>query len=659
VRFETTPEAITDDDDAIRAAVEAAAVVPLVAAVAHATGDRAILREELRPDPLLMLSPDGGLTPEQQALGRDLAAAALARWRDAGCPPAPVPTGDDLRALVDFVVGGAEVEYHRPLLEEELAIGGQDLRAPSWHKDDVAPRTPMSVAIVGAGMSGIAAAHRLQQAGVPFVIFEKNPEAGGTWFENAYPGCRVDIPNHAYSFSFAQTGDWPGFYSSQDVLLDYFTACVDHLGLRPHIRFGTEVLGAGWEEATATWVVRTRDAAGVESEHRAHVLVSAVGQLNRPSFPDIPGRERYAGDSFHSARWDHDVALEGRRVGIIGTGASAAQFIPHVARVAEELVVFQRTPPWLIPTPEYADEVPAGLRWVLRHLPDYARWDRLWLFWRTHEGLLPMAEVDASWDQGEQSVSMMNEFIRQMLVAYLQEQFPEPELLEKVLPAYPPLAKRFVRDNGVWAETLHRPNVELCTERIEEITEKGVRTADGREHEVDVLIYGTGFQASAFLSPMRITGRGGVDLHERWGGDARAYLGLTVPGFPNLFLLYGPNTNIVVNGSIIYFSECEAHYVVESVRLLLERGPGAWMDCRPEVHDAYNERIDAANRRRAWGASSVNSWYKNATGRVAQNWPFALLEFWQQTRTPDPTDYECGMASGAMAPGNAPGSGAL
>ena len=233
---------------------------------------------------------------------------------------------------------------------------------------------------------------------------------------------------------------------------------------------------------------------------------------------------------------------------------------------------------------------------------------------------------------------MMNEFIRQMLLEHLKAGFPEPDLLAAVVPDYPPLAKRFVRDNGIWARTLHRDDVQLVTTGIERITEHGITTVDGVEHPVDVIIYGTGFQASRFLTPMQVTGRGGVDLHEQWGGDARAYLGITVPHFPNLFLFYGPNTNIVVNGSIIYFSELEARYAVEAIGMLLREGKRA-LDVRPEVHDAYNAEVDARNAEMAWSFSKVSSWYKAASGRSAQNWPFSLLEYWKRTVEPDPDDY--------------------
>jgi 4-hydroxyacetophenone monooxygenase len=487
-------------------------------------------------------------------------------------------------------------------------------------------------------MSGLLAAHRLRQAGVDVTILEKDDDVGGTWYENTYPGCRVDVPNHFYSYSFAQSSQWPQFFSTQPALLDYFRQCADDLGLRPLIRFGTEVVEARFDEDEQRWAVTTRGPDGTEGVEDFEVVVSAVGQLNRPKFPDIPGQADFAGPSFHSARWDHDVDLAGKRVAVIGTGASAAQFIPHVAEEADELLVFQRTPPWLAPTPNYHDDLPAELCWFMEHVPDYARWDRLVQFWRMHEGLLPAAVVDPEWPDHERSMSLLNDVVRQLLTAHLEAEFADPELRAKMIPPYPPLAKRIVRDNGSWPRALQQPHVSVHTEAIDAVTKAGIRTVDGEEHEVDVIIYGTGFTASEFLTPMRVVGVDGADLHERWAGDARAYLGVTVPEFPNLFLLYGPNTNIVINGSIIYFSECEVHYLTEAMRLLLEGGHRS-MDCRAEVHDAYNERIDAANRGMVWGAAEVNSWYRNAKGRVAQNWPFSLLEYWQQTRQPDPADY--------------------
>lgn len=652
MRFATATAPIEADDEEIRAALDHADLPALLVSVAHLTGDASLLDSRFAPDPAAVLDPDCGITPEVAAEARDRATEALARYRDAGCPPQPaVPTGD-FRRMVAFLIGDAQTDEYLPLLWEESGLGG-DLRAPGWHKDDLAPDTPFTVAIVGAGMSGLVTAYRLAQAGVPYVIFEKNANVGGTWFENQYPGCRVDVPNHLYSYSFAQTGDWPQFFSSQPVLLDYFRQCADEFDITEHIRFNTEVVRAVFDDQRQVWSVTVRDAvpsgddnsadAGAEADRpeataEFQAVVSAVGQLNQPSFPDIPGRDRFRRPSFHSARWRHDLDLSGKRVAVIGTGASAAQFIPAVAEQAGELVVFQRTPPWIFPTPEYQEELPEELRWLLRHVPGYVHWDRLWLFWRAHEGLLPMAKVDPTWPHQERSVSELNELARGLFAEAMAVEFPDPELRARVMPQYPPIAKRVLRDDGAYSAALARDDVRLVTTAIDEITETGVRTVDGEHHEVDVLVYGTGFAASKFLTPMSVTGTGGVDLHEHWDGEARAYLGLTIPGFPNLFLLYGPNTNIVINGSIVYFSECGARFIVEAVRALLG-GRLHTIECRKDVHDAYNEQVDAANANMAWGASNVNTWYKNASGRVAQNWPFSLLEYWRRTTAPVPDDY--------------------
>ncbi|MDE0655870.1 MAG: NAD(P)/FAD-dependent oxidoreductase, partial [Acidimicrobiaceae bacterium] len=331
----------------------------------------------------------------------------------------------------------------------------------------------------------------------------------------------------------------------------------------------------------------------------------------------------------------------GLRVAVIGTGASALQFIPHLATDAAHVTVFQRTPPWLIPRPVYHEPLAEGLLELFRLIPGYAHWFRLRLFWCTHEGTVGALRRDPAWDGPlDQAVSRRNEETRRLLTLYLRSQFGDrPDLLEKVVPDYPVGSKRVVLDNGIWASTLKRPNVELVSDGIERVEPAGVRGADGRLHRADVIVFGTGFRASEFLMPMRVAGRGGADLHETWNGDARAYNGVCVPGFPNLFCLYGPNTNIVVNGSIIYFAECATHYVVECLRLLASQGAAA-MDCRSDAYDRYAARMDEHNSQMAWGISPVNSWYKSPSGRIAQNWPLPLIDYWRQTRAPSPADFE-------------------
>jgi len=641
--FVAAIEPITESDDEIRRYLADAEIQPLLPALAYATGDMSLLRDDLRPDPLMVSLPQGGYTDEQAAAVRELALEVLLRFRDGGCRPEPVPADADVLRIMEFAVGGKSADYdmadYLPLLEEELAHRGEDRRAPTWHKHELAPDTDFRVLIVGAGMSGLLAAHRLDEAGVDFVVVDKNDDVGGTWYENTYPGCRVDNPNHNFSYSFAQRHDWPFHYSTQPVLHRYFRDCADAFGLHDRIRLGTEVLSATWSEDDHRWDVVVRTADGREETLTADAVVSAVGQLNRPHMPEIAGLDSFAGPAFHSARWRHDVDLAGKRVAVIGTGASAMQLIPEIAPEVGELLVFQRTPAWMVPTPEYHDEVPAGLTWLYNHVPAYSEFNRFCIFWRMGDGALATVTVDPAWDVPG-SVGPMNAMVQMLFTEYLKEQFADrPDLLDAAVPSYPPGAKRMIRDNGVWARTLKRDDVRLITQGIREITPTGVVTSDGVAHDVDVIIYGTGFTASRFLTPMTVTGRDGVDLHEHWQGEARAYLGVTVPGFPNLFCLYGPNTNIVINGSIIYFSECGVRYIVSLLGMLLGSGHRA-LDVRAEVHDEFNARVDARNREMAWGVSDVNSWYKNASGRVSQNWPFTLLEYWQRTLRPDPGEYD-------------------
>ncbi len=639
---------ITDSDDVIKAALEDAHLPSLIAALVHITGDVSLVTGDIKPVYDFFGDGQGGLTQPQRDATKARAFEALKRLRDGGKIASP-PSSDTVHKLMSFVSGAEIAPSYIPFLEEELAaLGGDDPKAN--HALQAIPentRKDFRVLIIGAGMSGLLAAIRLKQANIPYVVVDKNADVGGTWMVNTYPGCRVDNPNHLYSYSFEPNHDWPYHFSTQPLLWEYFRGVADKYGLRPNIRFRTEVIESVFDEGHAIWKTRVRGADGKEETIVSNAVITAVGQLSRPRKPEIKGIETFKGQSFHSAEWDHSIDLTGKRVAVIGTGASAFQFVPEIAPKVAHLTVFQRNPPWLGPTVNYHDKVADGMKWMLKNVPFYGKWYRFWLFWMSTDGIYAYVQSDPNWKTRKDSVSAPNDMLREMLTQYTKSQLEgRPDLAEAAVPVYPPGGKRSVRDNGVWLAALKRPNVETVTDPLVEITPTGLKTKSGREFPVDVIIYGTGFTASQFLAPMHFKGKGGVDLHEQWDGDARAYLGITVPNFPNLFIMYGPNTNIVVNGSIIFFSECEIQYIQGLLELLMKSNGGA-IEVKKDVHDAFNVKVDAGNALMAWGAPQVSSWYKNAKGRVTQNWPWPLVDYWRATRAPNPADFEITGASNA------------
>ncbi|MYB38155.1 MAG: NAD(P)/FAD-dependent oxidoreductase [Gammaproteobacteria bacterium] len=624
-------------DAEIEAALEHAHVPSLINALVHLTGDLSLIRGDIRPVSQLFGDPPGGVSPEDQAAMRARALEALKAHRDAGCPDLAVPATEVMQEMLHFIIGAELSPDYVEFLSSELKLVNEDpYRVDGFEDIPAETRKDFHVVVVGAGMSGLVNAIRLKQAGISWTIFDKNAGVGGTWFENRYPGCRVDSPNHTYSYSFAPN-DWPQHFSQQSVLLDYFDRIASEYELRDHICLNTEVIAARYGDA-GLWRGTVRGPDG-ERTVTANAIVTAVGQLNRPKLPDIPGRDDFEGIAFHTGQWEAEHDLKGKRIAVIGTGASAFQTVPEIAPEAESVTIFQRTPPWVAPRAEYHDYIPDGKHWLLNHVPFYGKWFRFWMFWTTSEGLLSSVRRDPAWNETDRSISPANDQLRELLTANVKAMVgDDAELLAKCVPDYPPAGKRMLVDNGHWFRALKRDNVELVTDPIARIVPDGIETESGRRVEADVILYGTGFYASRILFPMKIYGEGGVELREHWGADPRAYLGMVAPGFPNLFFCYGPNTNIVVNGSIIFFSECEVRYIMGCLKLLLTEGRAA-MNCRPDVHDAYNEKIDEGNLAMAWGSPNVKSWYKNEHGRVTQNWPGTMLEFWQQSQAPNPDDF--------------------
>ncbi|PRX70051.1 cation diffusion facilitator CzcD-associated flavoprotein CzcO [Nonomuraea fuscirosea] len=457
-----------------------------------------------------------------------------------------------------------------------------------------------SVAIVGAGFGGLCMAIRLERAGIrSYTVFEKAGDLGGTWRDNSYPGAGCDIPSHLYSYSFEKYSSWSRRYPEQPEILGYLDHCADKYHVRGKIRFRTEVRRAAFDGSA--WRVTTAAEDGAERTERFDVVVMGVGQLNRPRMPDIPGMSDFEGVSFHSSRWNHEHDLTGRRVAVIGNGSSAAQFIPRVAERAGHLSVFQRTPNWVIPKPD-ATFGPL-VRLAFHYVPGLQRAYREWIY-RYAEGTLYPA-LAQGWSEG---------MLKQRALRHLRDQVPDPELRARLTPGYPPGCKRVVIDSSFYP-ALTRPDVSLVTDKIVRITPKGVETTEG-SYEVDTIVYGTGFRSTEFLAPMEVIGRDGLSLEQRWKDGAEAYLGISLPAFPNLFMLYGPNTNLGHN-SIIFMIECQVNHVMACLPYLAGHGP---IEVRPEAMAAWRRQLDAAMARMVWG-EGCRSWYKTADGRVTNNWP--------------------------------------
>lgn len=639
--WESNSEPI-DEDDALLEDMAAQAELPvLLAAIAAALGDTSSLSDDLQP-PLSLVDtqahPHGGMSPDQQERAKAVALAGLRELRDNGITAVDLLPDETVTDLLRFLTAGREHWYGS--LKHELDLAADKGGAPQWHFDDVADGREFPVLIVGAGIAGIAAAHRYKQAGVPFIVVEDAPMLGGTWAKNSYPGVRLDTPTFGYSYSFAQRGDWPHQFAQGRDVLDYVRDVAERAGIVENIEFSTRLNGLRWDERTRIWKATTRDAAGKEQTRSFAAVVSALGQLDRPHIPHFEGINQYRGVTMHSQEWSHEADYAGKRVAVIGTGASAYQIVPALADDVAKLVLFQRSAPWMLPAPNYHDDVTDAFTWLRRKVPHYAQWYRLWATVQGIPGRLHTVTAEEGWQGAPLSVSRKNQEVREVLTERLAAQFAErPDLLAHAVPNYPPGAKRMLRDNGVWAAALKSTHTTVVTAGIDRFSERGIIDNHGVEHEVDIVVFATGFKPSDYLDEVEVIGRDGVEIHDFWQGDARAYNGITVPGFPNFFLIYGPNVGGVVAGSLHFMIERAVEFSLKSVYEILQRGVAA-IDVKPAALDRFVDWIDAGNRRMAWGQPYVHTWYQNAHGRVSQVWPYTNAEYWQITEAVSESDHE-------------------
>ncbi|MFJ1761004.1 flavin-containing monooxygenase [Amycolatopsis sp. NPDC088138] len=482
-------------------------------------------------------------------------------------------------------------------------------------------RTETGVVIVGTGFSGLGMAIQLRKEGRDdFVILEKADDVGGTWRDNSYPGCACDIPSHMYSFSFEQNPGWSRAYSQQPEIWRYMREVADKHDLRRFVRFGQEMTGARWDADENRWHVATRGG----DEFVAGALVAGVGALHLPQIPELPGIETFAGPAFHSARWRHDVDLAGKRVAVIGTGASAVQFVPKIAPDVERLTLFQRTPPWIMPKGDH--EMSGRARALFKAFPPAQRAYRNLLYW--------MLEARAIGFNGQSWVMKIGQ---RLAKRNIDGAIKDPALRRKVTPDYTMGCKRVLISNDYYP-ALARDNVDVVTEGVREVREHSVVDAAGVEHEVDAIVYGTGFHVTDAFDDLEIVGRDGRNLGKEWATEGmRTHLGITVAGFPNLFFLLGPNTGLGHN-SVVFMIEAQISYVAEALRLAAGRA----LEPRPEAQERFNTQIQRKLAKGIWTRGGCKSWYLDAKGVNRTIWPGFTWRYWLDTRKVRREDYLVG-----------------
>lgn len=607
----------------------------LVAVLAQLTGDPTVA-ERFAPKISHVPNPpeQAGVTdPETAARLIEEIVTALGEPRR----PDAVPADDlDLFARIAPIALGGEIgpEYLQLLLEQ----GGFQPSQP------VLPRTAklpadFRVVIIGAGIAGITAALACADAGIEYQIIERNDEVGGTWYTTTYPGIGVDTPSAYYSLSRDINGDWSSYYPQGAEYQAYLVSVADKNDLRRHTRFGTEVEALWWDEGRRQWQIHAVCPDGTRDVSYANVVIPAAGYLNRPRWPDLPGRETFSGISIHSAQWDRKLDLTGKRVAIIGAGCTAVQIVDACVDQVAHMTVFQRQPHWVAPRRRPSDDVPAYQRWLGTRLPYYANWVRLKSYWGTSDNNYPVILHDEEWAAEHLSISPANDVLLQICLDYIDRVFgADSELARKVTPDFAPYGKRIIRDPGGYYAALAREHVDVEASEPARVNEAGIVTADGRQIDLDVIVYATGYYLD-FLSTVDIRGRDGKKLTDEWGDAPRAYRGGMVPGFPNLFISSAPNYSPGHGAGHNFGVEVMVHYVMECLQLLALR-KATTLEVTQRAYEDYVARIDATMAGTVWRHTPSAHTYYRSGGRIVIAFPYRLVDFWHDHRAPAEEDLE-------------------
>jgi 4-hydroxyacetophenone monooxygenase len=617
------------DTPELREALGEANVQTLLMVYVHLTHDEAMLdvfRNYIKPP----YATPGTEFPEEYL--EELRGKLLAVLTTPGAARQEDPSDALMQKMMSVGVGETVEDEFLPLVLEQSGF-----RIAQPRKEIPTRKAPsgQKVLVIGAGLTGLVASVKLEEAGYDHIVIEKNPEVGGTWYENRYPGVGVDTPSHFYSYSFEITPEWNHYHPHGADMQEYLLYVADKYELRKNIRFKTMVTKLVYDDAAAMWDVTVRNADGSEEVLRVNAVINAHGPVNRWKWPDVPGLDAFQGIKMHTATWDPATDIKGKRVAVIGTGASAAQLVPAIASDVGQLTVFMRSKHWVIYNPEIMTEVTPGMKFALRHIPHFREWFRFRVYWFAADGLFPNVMKDPEWkDETGMSVSAINEGMRQYALAHLNAKFADrPDLKEKLTPDFPIFSKRIIMDGG-WFDALKRDHVTLETGKIERITENGIRMTDGTEYEIDVLICATGFDVANMLGKLTVIGREGRNLREEWGiDDPRSYLGVTIPGYPNYFLTVGPNSapNHAAGQNLI--SEVQVNYIIECLDWANAEGKKA-IEPKQEVFESWNEMIQARMQEMIWTHPKANSYYNNSKGRVYLSWPYRLVDYWNEMRGP-------------------------
>ncbi|MDT5284178.1 MAG: 4-hydroxyacetophenone monooxygenase [Mycobacterium sp.] len=626
---------LTLDPDVARRAVGAADMRALLMMLFHHTGDRYWLSERFRPvrDIRLIAPEDAGLPADVQDEIRDAAGAVLTGTGD---PVVPQPDDVLFLEMMRIALGESVPSEYLPMMREQMGL--TSLLGDEGRRESVPAADSPTVLIVGAGESGIVLGAILNDLGVDYRIVERAAMIGGTWRDNIYPGCAVDTPNHSYSYSFGARYRWSRFFSERGEIQSYLHRCTDEFGVRDRISFNTRCVSATWDEDTAQWrVLLEHD--GSREFLEARFLVSAIGPFGEPQIPRIDGVERFSGPALHSAAWPHDLDVSGKSVAILGTGASCMQIAPEIADRVQRLTILQRTPQWVRPIPRFRELIDDDVQVLLEKEPYFSAWYRFVMLWRYGDGLLATLRKDPAWPHPERSMNRVNDRHRQQMTQHIHDVLRDrSDLIAKCVPDYPPYGKRILLDNG-WYETLCKPNVDLVTQSIERIEPEGVRLTDGSLAEADLLVFATGFDVSRNASRIDIRGSGGVTLADTWAKGIGAYLGITVPNFPNFFIMQGPTTGLAHGGSLIFTSEMQARYIGLAICQATDSDIAA-IDVKQSVHDRYIERVDAEHAQLVWSHPGMLPYYRDAFGKIRMVLPWRMVDYFHMTRRPDLTEFE-------------------